>query len=200
MRRLLTVLAAALAFLTTSASAITYTLDVDFGGGAFLTGTIETDGTLGAFDGVSEFVAWSFTVSDGVEIGDIVGDASGNNYVYSDSSSGGSPWHATETSLSFDFGDEISAAGAFFDAVSEFPQVGFCTPLHTCPSVNGPGIGILFEPVSGTDLPPFFAFEPEVFVVGEAAPVSAPGTLPLMLGALGLGWLCCRPQVGRAAT
>ena len=199
MRGLLTVLASALALLTTPATAITYTLDFDFGGGAFLTGTIETDGTLGAFDGVGEFVAWSLTISDGVETGDIVSDALATNYVYLDGSSGGTPWHATETSLSFDFGDEIPAVGVFIHPTLTNPQVGFCTPLISCPAANGPGIGMLFEQPTGQIAPPLFLFEPEVFVVGEVVPVSLPGTLPLMLGALGLGWLCCRRRTPAAA-
>ena len=199
MKMRLTVLAAALALMTTPATAITYTLDFDFGGGAFLTGTIETDGTLGAFDGVGEFVAWSLTVSDGVETGDIVSDALATNYLYEDGSSGATPWHATESRLSFDFGEEIPALGVFFSPDPLFfPQVGFCTPLVPCPSVNGPGIGMLFEQPTGTDQPPLFLFEPDVFVIGEVVPVSVPGTLPLMLGALGLGWLCCRPRAARA--
>ncbi len=199
MRRLLTVLAAGLVLMTTPAAAITYTLDFDFGGGAFLTGTIETDGTLGAFDGLGEFVAWSLTISDGVDSGDIVSDAFATNYVYLDGSSGGTPWHATETSLSFDFGNEIPAVAVFAPPDLGFLQVGFCTPLISCPAVNGPGIGMLFEQPTGSEEPPFFLFEPEVFVVGEVVPVSLPGTLPLMLGALGLGWLCCRRRTGAAA-
>ena len=58
---------------------------------------------------------------------------------------------------------------------------------------------MLFKQQSGQIPPPLFLFEPEVFVVGEVVPVSLPGTLPLMLGALGLGWLCCRRRTATAA-
>ena len=111
MGRLLAVPAAALAFLATPATAITYQIDLDFGGGAFLTGSIETDGALGAFDGLGEFIDWSLDFSDGVNTGSFDGS---DIYQYQ-SSVAGDPgaWFATETSLSFDFANEFGAQASF---------------------------------------------------------------------------------------
>lgn len=203
MGRLLAVPAAALAFLATPAAAITYQIDLDFGGGAFLTGSIETDGTLGAFDGLGEFVDWSLDISDGVNTGSFDGS---DQYLYS-SVVAGDPgaWFATETSLSFDFVNLFGAEAAFAKSTGDFfPQIGFCAVDVPCPSVAaglGPAVTMIFnlpnqDPNQATTS---FGFDRALITVGEAAPVSLPGTLPLMLGALGLGWLCCRPRAARAA-
>ena len=199
MGRLLAVPAAALAFLATPATAITYQIDLDFGGGAFLTGSIETDGTLGAFDGLGEFVDWSLDFSDGVNTGALQGPDI-YSYASLDAADPGA-WFATETSLSFDFANPFQAVAAFFEpSGSNLPQLGFCAPSAPCPPASGEigaAVAMIF---SDTDEGvAVFDFDRDLITVGEAAPVPVPGTLPLMLGALGLGWLCCRPRVRRAA-
>ena len=203
MGRLLAGPAAALAFLATPATAITYQIDLDFGGGAFLTGSIETDGTLGAFDGLGEFIDWSLDFSDGVNADAFDGS---DTYQYQ-SSVAGDPgaWFATETSLSFDFANAFGAEAVFFNSTGGFfPQIGFCALDVPCPDLAvaaGPAVTMIFlhpnqDPNQTTTS---FGFDRDLITVGEAAPVSLPGTLPLMLGALGLGWLCCRTQVARTA-
>ncbi len=201
MRRPLTVLAAALALLTTPAAAITYNIDFDFGGGAFLTGTIETDGTLGVFDGDGEFLSWSFDFSDGVNNGSLQDP---DIYQYS-SLIAGDPgaWFATETSLSFDFAHPDAGRAIFVEATGDgLPQIGFCSVNAFCPPAPGAHlVMILVDATSPTNqvVQTPFDFDRDLVAIGEAAPVSLPGTLPLMLGALGFGWLCCRSQVRRAA-
>ena len=202
MRGLLTVLAAALALVTTPAAAITYQIDFDFGGGAFLTGSIETDGTLGVFDGEGEFLSWSFDFSDGVNTGSLQHP---DNYQYS-SLAAGDPgaWFATETSLSFDFAHPDAGRAIFVETTGDgLPQIGFCSIVALCPPSPGAQfVMIIVDATSPIDqvVQTPFGFDQDLITIGEAAPVSVPGTLPLMLGALGLGWLCCRPQAARAAT
>ena len=109
----------------TAASAIVYTIDATVSGGS-ATGTIETDGTLGALSS-GNIVDWSITLDDGT--GTFLLDGFANSQVLVS----GSSFTASATGLFFDF------ANTNFDIV-----------LFQNPSI-GSGINFLcFDGASGT--------------------------------------------------
>ena len=75
-----------------------YNVDRSIGVGS-VTGTLETDGTLGVF-ALSNVIDWNLTVSDGVTAVDLFGPLSGANSV---SGSVGGVALATPTDIFFDF-------------------------------------------------------------------------------------------------
>jgi hypothetical protein len=153
---------------------ITYTVSQRVGAGT-VTGSIETDGTIGVL-GTSNIVNWDLVVTDGSVTYDVLGPLSGNN---TKENIGGPATSATATEIFFDF-----------NAVDNGSFVSFFNPLT---NESGWGLedgypGFPISPASGEFIsaPPSFidaSADTGVQVIATAVP--EPSTYALMM--IGIG-------------
>lgn len=125
---------AALLFFASSANAqnISYNLDRPFGGG-WITGTIETDGTIGSLS-PGNIVNWSFVAFDGTDEVSISSATGGFLH--------GNAWSyltATSTDLSFDFDGALADSSVeFISFVDEDTQVPETSSYNLLGNFLGP--------------------------------------------------------------
>ena len=171
------ILGALAVLLTTAgmANAATYTVNQSFGGGG-VSGTIETDGTIGVI-GTSNILNWSLTLTD--TLGSFILNGFSNSEVLIE----GSAFSATVTDLLFDFD-----AGWGFVAFQN-PYYG-SSENYWCIDSNG-GCTIYERPVQtvlvGSDgwSVSGAGFSGVVIIGTTVAAVPLPASLPLLLAGLG---------------
>lgn len=160
--------------IASSANAITY--NVDFTAGDIsVGGFITTDGTLGAVDGVDEFLDFSLNVSvpgfDFTFVGPNYGLFRGV----------GSPWILTENKLIFDFSaDAAGFAGGFTSDNGDdglyFCVSGFCS--FDTGSVKGMVLNIPGNTLSESA-------QSGEFAIATVSAVPLPATFPFLIAGLG---------------
>ncbi|WP_299736036.1 VPLPA-CTERM sorting domain-containing protein [uncultured Roseobacter sp.] len=161
-------------FIASSVNAITY--NVDFTAGDIsVGGFITTDGTLGAVDGVDEFLDFRLNVSvPGFDFTFV-----GPNYDFVRGT--GSPWILTEDKLVFDFSASAPGFIGGFRNDDDTEAIYFCID-GLCSFDTGVLTGILVN-VPGTTLSEFELSGS--FVVAKVPEVPLPATLPLLIAGLG---------------
>lgn len=128
------IMTAALLFFALSANAqnISYNVDRAFGGG-WITGTIETDGTLGTL-GPGNIVNWSFVAFDGTD--EVAISSATGGFL------NGNAWRyltATSTNLSFDFDGALADPSVeLISFVDEDPQVPETSSYNLLGNFLGP--------------------------------------------------------------
>jgi hypothetical protein len=171
-------LAFALLGAASAASAATFGFVSGLAGGG-VTGTIETDGTLGQI-GAGNIVNWNLVLNDGTNVFNLIGNGSvGDN---SNVGSSGNVITATASALSFDFS---SMAYLLFQA----PDLGsgqtfVCLAGALC-GAHTNAVNFLATPNFGTDIVSTAQSGVQVFAVATTAAVPLPAALPLFAVALG---------------
>lgn len=166
--------AAAAALIASPSNAITY--NVDFTAGDIsVGGFITTDGTLGAADGVGEFLDFSLNVT-----------VPGFDFTFVDPNYGsfigaGSPWILTKDKLIFDFSADAAGFAGGFRNDSGSDGIYFCVGGN-CSFDTGRITGILVN-IPGNTLSE--AAQSGEFVVATVSAVPLPATLPFLIAGLG---------------
>lgn len=157
-----------------AADAATYTFVPSVAGGG-VTGTIVTDGTIGAL-ATANILDWNLTLNDGVNVFNLIGDGSvGDNSVVLVS---GSFFSASVTELMFNFG--ISGFALFQSPFIGSGQNFLCFDGDR--SCTGVGIGVIFNLTQGAVSTPQSG---QVVVATAVSAVPLPAALPMMAVALG---------------
>jgi hypothetical protein len=168
---------------TIAANAVTYNVNRTIDGGS-VSGTIETDGTLGTLS-TSNILSWAFTIAS-PNLGQ--GTPQSIDSVSAFAAFGSLAWQAssgltaTATELLFDF----SAAG--FTYFSGSATDGWClSGAGGCGSVNGPGAGeYLYYGVFGGPAEYVATTAQNLVIATTTAPaVPVPASLPLLVAGLG---------------
>lgn len=156
--------AALFSAVVSSAASITYNVDQTVGAGG-VTGTIQTDGTIGTL-GQIDITSWNLLLNNGTATFDLTNLNSGVTVFQSDLT-------ATSTQLLFNFDNNDS--GYLFFAATNSPF------QYWCPQTAGPSCTL--QPNSGEDLAVLPGFTDEQFTTytgkqGVIASVSDPVTTP----------------------
>ncbi|MEM6635665.1 MAG: VPLPA-CTERM sorting domain-containing protein [Pseudomonadota bacterium] len=188
----ITAMVALIAGFAQSGQAATYTIVSGLTSGT-VTGTIETDGTLGVLS-TANIVDWNITVDGTGGVFNLLGDGSvGDN---SDVLVTGTTLEATATLLTFDFS---SGGVALFQSPTTASSENFaCFAASTCGEFSD-----AITSLAGTDFPGDIDVFPQVGVVtiatADAPPaddpnvIPVPASLPLLAGGLlGLGAIARR--------
>ncbi|MGF1501303.1 MAG: VPLPA-CTERM sorting domain-containing protein [Paracoccaceae bacterium] len=129
--------AGALALATTTASAITYTVDLtDIGGSTLdVTGTIETDGTIGTGLGFDIITGFNLTVSFDVGQSFVLDTSNGANRFDEQ----GTPFNVTATTFDWDFSNDGARWVVTTQGFGELLQ--FCNNLTDQNCATSPALG-----------------------------------------------------------